>query len=60
MWPQIIVLVIYFIGLVAPIVKQFSKKKDNAEKADLLFDLLGRMVMLSLLYMGGFFDCFFK
>lgn len=59
MWPQILILIIYMVGSIYTIKQQFSKKIDNAQKADLIAHFLGRCVILALLYWGGFFDCFF-
>lgn len=56
MWPQFVLIAILFIGLVFNIVNEGEPTERN-------FDTMNYIIkygfIVFLLYMGGFFDCFF-
>ena len=57
MWPQIVLIVLVAIGMGIEMTKDGQPKTGNHS---FVYGSIGNLITLTLLYFGGFFDCFFK
>jgi hypothetical protein len=57
MWPQIVFLIIVMVGLILNIIFEGEATEGHF---DTINYILKYGFILFILYMGGFFDCFFK